>query len=60
MSVVTQRFLYCFKCVHAIWPVDGLGICGHPDAGDATTKECREPSGACKPEAKLYKEITCE
>ena len=60
MSVVTQRFLYCFKCVYAVWPVDSAGVCGHDDADLATTAECRKPSGACGPNAKLYKEITCE
>jgi hypothetical protein len=60
MSVVTQRFLYCFKCVYAVWPVDELGYCAHPDALKSTTAECRNPSGACGTEAKLYKEMNRE
>jgi hypothetical protein len=60
MSIVGQRILYCIKCAYAVWPVDELGYCAHPDAVKSITAECRDEAGACGPNAKLYKEISCE
>lgn len=57
MTVTDQRFMYCIKCAYAVWPQHELGYCAHPDANQSITSECRDTTGACGPNAKLYVEI---
>ena len=57
MSVSDRRLRYCIQCAYSVWPPHELGYCGHPDARNASTNECRDALGACGPDAKLYGEI---
>ena len=60
MTVTEQRFHFCLRCAHAVWPQDALGYCAHPDSSQSITSECRAADGACGPSAKLYKEMPDE
>ena len=56
MSISTQRSMYCIQCAYSVWPPHERGYCGHPDAVQSITAECRDALGACGPNAKLYVE----